>query len=643
MKPYPEAHQVGLHARGTQGIHSRAAAVREFEAWYDYRSNHLAPGYTKEQFKKEFMRGWGDKSRNPTIYQALAQKLGRQPTNAQLKAEVERIKKEAYIEAASKGKLAHQRNPLRSARQFGLAEAVASGRARKTSMPKSVARELIAKTPARERSKFARQLAAERTNPVLNLTQAQKYEIINNYHLARTATGSNSRYDRMLWVAKQFAKDYPEYADKQKSLWLTIEHLLGNNPSNRPNPGKYAAAYLKAYKHAYAVDDEFQKALEKEYGRSAGDGRYKVRHQSAVVSALAGKKVKADAAMKKALDEMRAHGESVNPTAFDKCVASVKKSGSAYSPRGVCAAAGRRKYGAKAFAAMAARGRRAKGNAQHLASLTQGKVRGEVFSAGQGAYRAVVKFGKQAEEQTLNSFKSAMSWLRLRMHELSANPIAAATLYTLDQMGGKKSLAAKLEKLAHKRWNGGKRNPEDTAAKLFEVFHGFESKEVLEYVQEEHVHEWLAGIGPLVSLVVQNEAKTKQMTLYAPDPANTDFEQWVQVGVTEDGKQLEFVGGDQSIDLDRMMKEFGLTEDDIRDRMFIGDVVQITYRTRKSFELQGKEEVDFFHDHGKEGAKGVLPKLVYKPLNPSIEFVGGRYKIAAPERELDGVSPGIVG
>lgn len=46
--------------------------------------------------------------RKPTIYEALAELLGRTPTNAELKAEVERIKEEAIIEAANNGKLNHQ-------------------------------------------------------------------------------------------------------------------------------------------------------------------------------------------------------------------------------------------------------------------------------------------------------------------------------------------------------------------------------------------------------------------------------------------------------------------------------------------------------------------------------------------------------
>ena len=48
-------------------------------------------------------------SRKPTIFEALAERLGRLPTNAELKAEVGRIKTEALVEAATRGELPHQR------------------------------------------------------------------------------------------------------------------------------------------------------------------------------------------------------------------------------------------------------------------------------------------------------------------------------------------------------------------------------------------------------------------------------------------------------------------------------------------------------------------------------------------------------
>ena len=44
-----------------------------------------------------------------TIYEALANKLNRVPTNAELKEEVRRIKQEGFILAATAGKLPFQR------------------------------------------------------------------------------------------------------------------------------------------------------------------------------------------------------------------------------------------------------------------------------------------------------------------------------------------------------------------------------------------------------------------------------------------------------------------------------------------------------------------------------------------------------
>jgi hypothetical protein len=47
-------------------------------------------------------------SRKPTIYEALWEKLGRMPTNDELRADVERIKTSALVETATRGKLRHQ-------------------------------------------------------------------------------------------------------------------------------------------------------------------------------------------------------------------------------------------------------------------------------------------------------------------------------------------------------------------------------------------------------------------------------------------------------------------------------------------------------------------------------------------------------
>lgn len=47
--------------------------------------------------------------RKPTIYEALREKLGREPTNAELKADVQRILEEGAQERAAAGKLSHQK------------------------------------------------------------------------------------------------------------------------------------------------------------------------------------------------------------------------------------------------------------------------------------------------------------------------------------------------------------------------------------------------------------------------------------------------------------------------------------------------------------------------------------------------------
>jgi hypothetical protein len=44
-----------------------------------------------------------------TIYKALRAKLGREPSNAELKADVARILRAGLVEAAEAGKLKHQR------------------------------------------------------------------------------------------------------------------------------------------------------------------------------------------------------------------------------------------------------------------------------------------------------------------------------------------------------------------------------------------------------------------------------------------------------------------------------------------------------------------------------------------------------
>ncbi len=54
--------------------------------------------------------------RKPTVYEVLRDKLGREPTHAEVTADVRRILTESTVELASQGKLPFQRKRQRSRR-----------------------------------------------------------------------------------------------------------------------------------------------------------------------------------------------------------------------------------------------------------------------------------------------------------------------------------------------------------------------------------------------------------------------------------------------------------------------------------------------------------------------------------------------
>lgn len=347
--------------------------------------------------------------------------------------------------------------------------------------------------------------------------------------------------------------------------------------------------------------------------------------------------------------------------AFERCVEEVSAKGGAYSPRGVCAAAGRKKYGAKKFQAMAQAGKtralKQSGNPSLIASLKQDRATATVYRTrpiGPGKYKVQIAGPRGTAEETFSKFEPAMAYARLALHELSGT--AKNALFTDGEiqrmLPGSGVGSVLLKKFSA---NPRAKNPIGSAQKTYEEFHGLPSQEVLEYVTQEHYHSVTAGVGKLVNLEIVtvdgrkvnltapgfrlHKGATKGKDWWEFDP-KTPLSKVVQTTTSEDGRQLFFVGGDQKIDL----KGIGLTNDDSeRDHVFVGTITELTYRTRKTFENKGEEEVDFYHAFGKEGSKGVCPLLMYKPRNPSMIVYGGRYRIAAPAHELEGVSPGIIG
>lgn len=135
----------------------------------------------------------------------------------------------------------------------------------------------------------------------------------------------------------------------------------------------------------------------------------------------------------------REYKRAKNPGAFAKCVKSVMERGGAASPRAVCAAAGRKKYGAKKFQAMAAAGKRA---------------------------------------------------------GTKSNP-AGKKRKTRPKPVGKRAKATR-RMVAKSR----KTNPADVAAQVYREFHGREPDEVITITERLHVHDTLSGVGVMEWLKV---------------------------------------------------------------------------------------------------------------------------------------------
>ena len=99
----------------------------------------------------------------------------------------------------------------------------------------------------------------------------------------------------------------------------------------------------------------------------------------------------------------------------------------------------------------------------------------------------------------------------------------------------------------------------------------------------------------------------------------------------EDGTQLYFVGGDQSVDLEAL--KFSEIEQE-KDLVTIGDCFFVSYLTQKDFD--NLETICYEHELGEES--GVLPQLIYDTRNKKLMLSGGEYHIERPMLET---SPGI--
>jgi hypothetical protein len=176
----------------------------------------------------------------------------------------------------------------------------------------------------------------------------------------------------------------------------------------------------------------------------------------------------------------------------------------------------------------------------------------------------------------------------------------------------------------------GKRNPENDAEKMYELFHGKPADNVVDYETPEHTHFVLWCVGDLACLRVTTIYGEKKELGVAPippgdkypDPSALPITQRIVVAANEDGTQLFFVSGDQSLDL----KSLGMTKADERDNMLIGVLTAIVYQTRKGFDEF--ELTNYTHKLGEE--TGMQPVLIYHPRSETMEVSGGQYRLKAP-------------
>lgn len=182
------------------------------------------------------------------------------------------------------------------------------------------------------------------------------------------------------------------------------------------------------------------------------------------------------------------------------------------------------------------------------------------------------------------------------------------------------------------RFGAYKSNPETAADSFYATFHGTEPTEVLEVIEDVVEHDHLTSLGQLRELVIHTESGYKLEKTWEEDRNGSDSDIPFLCS-SEDGTQLYIRGGNQSIDLDKV--KMGPGTKWFKEKVMVGEIHLITYRTRKSFDKF--KDIDYFHKLGEETK--VRPYLVYDTRSELLEVVGGQYHIDNP---LIGTSRGII-
>lgn len=153
-------------------------------------------------------------------------------------------------------------------------------------------------------------------------------------------------------------------------------------------------------------------------------------------------------------------------------------------------------------------------------------------------------------------------------------------------------------------------NEMDAAIEKFTEFHGKPPSRIIEYeIDDTHYPDNLAEMGKLKELRFDLDSSNRDFPLRS-------FGQ-CQATCTPDGRNIYFIGGDQSLTLENL----DIASD--KDAIELGPCTYIEYHTVKGF--HDFEPTDYHHRFGEED--GIMPVLCYDRLNRSLFLVGGNYSV----------------
>lgn len=343
---------------------------------------------------------------------------------------------------------------------------------------------------------------------------------------------------------------------------------------------------------------------------------------------------------------------------FERCVEHVSERGGARSPRGVCAAAGRKKYGKRKFQQMAVAGKK-RAQRNQGPSLDSALDQVLQFTPGGAALAALdqqrvkIQHKMDRERRKLakgkkrnKAAKGGTIWSKGTVWQKKTKPNRKKrNLFGL----GKKKVTAHYKRtkrtgqtvkdsygervIGFRRVKGNPRNPVDAAEARYESFHGRPSEELVEVTTPIHEHSVLSGIGELKKLVVVDSPAGGRVTI--SKFGHNKHGQPALLSMNEEATQLFIEGGDQSVNLE----DFGISEP-YHEIETLGSVRDVYYFTTKDHLGEDGGTATYHHRFGGlvningRRVRSRLPDLIYDTRNKLLMFSGGRYTL--PDEGIDG-------